>query len=114
MPSYSPVFSQPFIEYIESEPNTEFAVPDGYTAVVRQISGYQDVGGWILYLYLRNSPSADAIVATQLAQVGDFNYAATEGRWVVPGGGIIQISISSLGSGPSFYVGGYLLRNTLS
>lgn len=114
MPSYSPVFSQPFIEYISSEPNTSFAVPEGYTAVIRQVSGYQDVGGWILYVYGRNSLAADAIVLCQLAQVGDFNYAAQEGRWVVPGGGEIEITISSLGSGPCFYVGGYLLRNTLS
>jgi hypothetical protein len=36
------------------------------------------------------------------------------GRVVVPGGGQIFILWSELGTSPQFYVGGYLIRNTLT
>lgn len=114
MPSYSPVYSGAFIQYTPSTPNTAFDVPEGFTAVIRQISAAQDIGGWILNVFIQDSEAAPGLVIAELGQVGSVNYAAQEGRWVCPGGGIISVSLTELGSDVAIYVGGYLLRNTLT
>lgn len=114
MPSYSPVFSAAFVQYTTATPNASFDVPAGFTAVIRQISAAQNIGGWILQVYIADAVGAPGIQIVEIGQVGDFNYVAQEGRWVVPGGGAIEIVLSELGSDTSVYVGGYLLRNTLS
>ena len=114
MPSYSPVFSQAFIQYTSETPNTRFDVPTGFTAIVRQISCYQDIGAYLLETYIADSDAAPGLTISELEQSGGLNYVQQEGRWVVPGGGYIAISLSPLGTSPQVYVGGYLLRNTLS
>lgn len=114
MPSYSPVFSVPFVTYTPSTPNTSYLVPDGYTAVVRQVSGWQEIGGWIIYLNVQDSEAAPAMTVASQGADGVSNGVMFEGRWVCPGGGIISVAWTELGSHPNFYVGGYLLRNTLT
>lgn len=114
MPSFSPVFSAPLIEYTPSTPNTQFEVPPGFTAVVRQVSCFQDIGGWILTILFQDSMAAPALTVVQLGASVFLNYAAQEGRWVIGEGGIITASLDSLGSATSIYVGGYLLRNVLT
>lgn len=114
MPSYSNVFSQPFIFYTAETPNSEFAVPTGYTAVIRQWSCSQDIGGWIFAVLIQLSEAAPAVHVVQVGQTGFVNYEAGECRFAVPGGGIISIALSEVGASPEIYVGGYLLRNTLS
>lgn len=105
------VFSQAFILYTASTPNSSFIVPAGYTAVVRQISVAQDIGDWYAYVNIQDSEAAPVLtiwIDTALAVV---NYTSAEGRWVVPGGGVISLGFQTLGSVPSGYVGGYLLRD---
>lgn len=114
MPSYSQVYSQPLILYTPSTPNTSFLVPSGFTAVVRQISGYQNIGGWTLETIIAGAGAPDGVTISFLGQAGALNYAAEEGRWAVPEDYYIEINFSELGSTFSCYVGGYLLRNTLS
>jgi len=114
VPSYSPVFSQGFIYYTTATPNTQFAVPDGYTAVVRQISMNADLADALMQVYSQNDPDAYGVLLWQGAGAGVFLTVSAEGRWVVPGGGIITAEFTSIGDSPSAYVGGYLLRNTLS
>lgn len=110
---YSPVYSQQLIVYTAETPNTEFEVPAGQTAVVRQVSGYQDIGGYVFRMYIQDSLEAPPCVVYAANDVGVAASFATEGRWVVPPGGIVAIFISSLGDTPCFYVGGYLLQNVL-
>lgn len=114
MPSYSPVFSAAFIQYTPSTPNNEFLVPAGFTAVVRQVSAAQNIGGWVFEVSIQDATSAPPLVIVELGQVGDFNYVAQEGRWVAPEGATIIANLSALGSAISLYVGGYLLRNNLT
>lgn len=114
MPSYSPVFSQAFIQYTHSTPNEAFEVPSGFTAVIRQISVAQEIGSWYAYVNIQDSEAAPVLTVWIEEAAAVVNYAAGEGRWAVPGGGIITLGISTIGSVPSGYVGGYLLRNTLS
>lgn len=114
MPSYSPVFSQGFIYGTPSSPVSSFAVPEGFTAVIRQWSVYGDISDFIAQLVGQNSAEAPRYVLDTQAQVGIAVQTQGQGRWVVPGGGIISIFVSSLGSTPSWYVGGYLLRNSLT
>lgn len=114
MPSYSPVFSAPFIQFTTPAPNAEYQVPAGFTAVVRQWSCYQDIGGWVMKVGIVDAAGAPELTIVEAGQAGDFNYVAGTGRWVVPGGGYILLSLSSLGSDTSAYVGGYLLRNSLT
>ena len=111
MPSYSPVFSVPLIQYGPETPNTQFLVPDGYTAVVRQISGVQNIGGFILWLAIADSEDAPNIIVYGAGQVGDFNTVQQEGRWVAPAGSLITLYFSETGSAFYAYAGGYLLRN---
>jgi len=114
VPSYSPVFSSQFIVYTSATPNSSFDVPVGYTAVVRQATCYQDIGGYDFGVFLQNSEAAPSLQFVNLKDVGLAVADQWQGRIVVPGGGVIFILWSELGSSPQFYVGGYLLRNTLS
>ena len=109
---FSPVYSSAFIEYTAETPNSSFAVPEGFTAVIRQLSLYQEIGGWVGECYIQNSEEAPGVVIWAGSAVGAVGYLATEGRWVCPGGGVITIAVSELGTSPSFYCGGYLLTNT--
>lgn len=108
----NPVYSAQFILYTADTPNNEYIVPDGFTAVIRQISGYQAAGGWILQVNIQNSLIAPPVVIAVLNQEGVVNYVSTEGRWVVPEGGLMEVFFTTIGSTPTVYVGGYLIRNT--
>lgn len=110
----NPVWSQAFIQYGPSAGNTQFEVPTGYTAVVRQLSCVQNAGGFIFQMILQDSEEAPGVYVYEGAQVGTASYVGTEGRWVCPGGGIITLACSSIGSDIYMYAGGYLLANTYS
>jgi hypothetical protein len=114
VPSYSPVFSQAFIEYTHDTPNAQFEVPEGFTAVIRQWSVSQEISDWLFQVFINNDADAPNLVIVNENQAGINTYLAGEGRWVVPGGGLINIFLSSVGEVPCCYVGGYLLRNTLT
>ena len=114
MPSYSPVYSQAFILYTDSTPNLSFDVPEGFTAVVRQITAYTSLGGLqvVAYVLPEGGPATAVFAANNLVGV---NAAwAWEGRVVQEGPGTVGINVSSEALDSSVYVGGYLLRNTLS
>jgi hypothetical protein len=114
VPPYSPVYSAPFIQYTSSTPNLSFEVPAGFTAIVRQISVYQDVGSFVASLAFQDSEAAPNIFVWTGEQSGLVNYIATEGRWVLGEGGIMTMYLSSVLDSLTVYVGGYLLRNTLT
>lgn len=114
MPSYSPVFSVPFIINNNLAPNTSFEVPTGYTAVIRQITCAQNVGDFIFYLTIQDSEAAPSVTVVLLQSLDVINYADWTGRIVVVEGGIMNIGYTVVGDDFSAYVGGYLLRNTLS
>jgi hypothetical protein len=114
VPSYSPVFSQQFIADADISTESAFEVPSGFTAVIRQISGYQSVGAWQMYVYIQDGEEAPGVVIYSQYQAGVDNYVTQEGRWMVPEAGIITAGFDSFGAGASMYVGGYLLRNTLT
>lgn len=114
MPSYPPVYSVPFVIYTPDTPNTSFAVPEGYTAIVRDMDVYQNVGDYIAYLGLGLSEVAPIAYCVGVASSGFGNYAQWRGRIVVPGGGFVYFALSEIGSSVAGYVGGYLLRNTLT
>lgn len=105
------VYSSAFIEYTAETPNNSFAVPEGFTAVVRQLSCYQEIGAYDFQVYIQNSAEAPALIIWAVTGVSAITSEATQGRWVVPGEGIITVIASAIGSSPSFYAGGYLLRN---
>lgn len=114
MPSYSPVFSQGFIYYIEATPDAEFDVPLGYTAVVRDISASVSAGATYFAVYGRNGPDAPEYQFYVNELLGTLETSHWEGRVVVPGGGRIRVYQYTLGVDGAVYVGGYLLRNSLS
>jgi len=111
MARYSPVYSVPFIQYGPETPNTTYEVPAGFTAVVRQISGVQNIGGFILWLEIQDSEAAPAVIVYGEGQAGDFNTVQAQGRWVAPQGSIITLYFSETGSAFYAYAGGYLIRN---
>ena len=114
MTSYSPVYSAAFVQYTPSTPNLEYEVPAGFTAVVRQISGVQEVGATAMYVQIRDSVDAPALTIAQDYDYGAYESWIVEGRWVVPENGLITFGASTIGSQLSAYVGGYLLRNVLT
>lgn len=111
---YSPVYSTPFIQYTAETPNASFLVPEGYTAIIRQWSCAQDIGGWEFYLAMRDSDAAPALTIALAYQAGEVNYQSGSGRWVLNAGGTVFCGVTSLGTTPSFYVGGYLLQNVIA
>lgn len=113
MPSYSPVYSVPFVQSTPGAPNMEFAVPAGFTAVIRQISFVQEVGATAVWVTISDDLEAPELTIAQQYEYGAFIQWQQQGRWVVPGGGYIVLHASTIGSDLSAYIGGYLLRNTL-
>jgi hypothetical protein len=109
--SYSPVYSAQFLVYTDSTPNTSYDVPAGMTAVIRDYTHQTNFGVANSQLAIGNSLEAPACVVAELAPDGEGAYAQWTGRIVVPGGGFIELFISSIDVGNSLYVGGYLLRN---
>lgn len=114
MPSYSPVFSAAFIEYTPETRGNTFLVPAGFTAVVRECSCFQDIGAFLYTVDIQNDLAAPALTVFAVVQTGVVNYVRGEGRWVVPGGGQITAEVDTYGDDCNMYVGGYLLRNSLS
>lgn len=114
MPSYSPVFSQGFLYYTEATPNTSFDVPDGYTAVIREFDAFAGLAAVACSFSVQLSSLAPYIAIATIYVAGIAESAQWRGRVVVPGGGIINISQATLGVDCYMYLGGYLLRNTLS
>lgn len=114
MPSYSPVFSQGFLYYTNSTPNQTFDVPLGFTAVVREVIYYCEAGGGLAVTQIATGPGAPYVTISTLTIAGIETVASWTGRAVVPGGGSIYISGESIGLEDTIYVGGYLLRNSLS
>jgi hypothetical protein len=112
--AFSPVYSAAFIEYTPETPNQQFLVPPGFTAVVRQCSCYQNIGAFLFYCEIQNSEDAPALVFFAGHQEGDVNYVSGQGRWVCPENGVITAAVDTIGTTISMYVGGYLLRNTLT
>lgn len=114
MASYSPIFSQGFIYFTDSTPNTSFEVPDGFTAVVRDVNAATSLGGVVMGVYVKLSEAAPAVIFAYSTALGEFATYQWQGRVVCPAGGIIGLDGAAVGYGLGVYVGGYLLRNTLS
>jgi hypothetical protein len=114
VPSYSNVFSVPFIEYADSAPNYTFDVPEGFTAVIRDIHAFCQVGGVSYAVVTQNTGGAPLIYCHYATLTGLFSEDHWEGRHVVPGGGSATLEITSVDLLTTVYVGGYLLRNTLA
>lgn len=112
--SYSPVFSQGFIYYTEAAPNNSFGVPEGFTAVLRDVQISCEAGGSLFAIYGDNGAGAPVYTILYLEVLGATQSASWEGRVVIPGGGALSLAQTTLGVGASAYVGGYLLRNTIS
>lgn len=82
--------------------------------MVRDFSMWTAEGAAIAQLLVQNSGAAPAITMAAVSTLGVATYDQWQGRVVVPAGGILSVTISELSSGPDVYVGGYLLRNTLT
>lgn len=114
MPSYSPVYSSQFVVRHGTDPLVPFVVPAGFTAVIRDFTVYSSVAGLVAQTLIQDSAEAPALVVAQLSGIGVAEYAQWTGRVVVPAPGIITNAITDVGDAASIYVGGYLLRNTLT
>lgn len=105
------VYSSQFIVYTTSEPNTQFDVPEGFTAVIRQFMGYVEAGLGGVLLYIQNSPEAAGCGVAYHNLAGVTASFSDEMRVIVPEGGVITFDVFEEGENVSGYVGGYLLRN---
>lgn len=114
MPSYSPVFSAQFVVHTGGDPYSPFEVPDGFTAVIREAAGFSGAGGFVAQVRIQNSLIAPGVKPISLGATGIPAWAQWQGRIVVPEGGQISVDVASFIDDPDFYVGGYLLRNTVS
>lgn len=113
MASYKPVYSVQFVVYNDDAPNTDFLVPSGFTAVIREMSCYQTIGEFAFQVSIANVYGGPGVVIFRQTQAGVDNYVEKQGHWVVPGEGQIHTAVSTIAAGCSMYVGGYLLRNDL-
>lgn len=114
MPSYSPVYSSQFILYSEDTPNTTFDVPEGYTAVIRQLSYAVQASETLFSVSIGDTLSAPPVAIDIRTVTGLLTTEHQQGHWAVPGGGVIYLYVETVGANATVYIGGYLLRNTLS
>jgi hypothetical protein len=114
VPSYSPVFSAQFIAYTNDSPNAQFEVPEGFTAVVRDITLWVSAGGRYATVGFQNSSIAPTVWFAWLQQETLGGSSQWTGRVVVPGGGFINLDTDGITLSDAVYVGGYLLRNNLT
>lgn len=112
--SYSPVYSQGFLYYTAGTPNTQFEVPQGWTAVVREFDAYDEIGDVAAIMGVALAAGAPFVNIAVLVIAPALTSGHWEGRVVVTEGGIIGLDIVALSTNGTAYVGGYLLRNTIS
>lgn len=112
--SYSPVFSAQFIVHKSGDPYSAFEVPSDMTAVIRDVTAWSTAGAFWVTVTIRNSLIAPQVTAPVAQGSGVPAYGQWQGRVVVAGGGEIGISVVEFIGDPDVYVGGYLLRNTIS
>lgn len=111
MSGYSPVFSSQFIVNTQDAPNYAFEVPEGFTAVVRDVTIWTEVGAEACTVGFQNSDAAPVCWFVWLQAVGVGTSNLWQGRVVVPGGGTIVLDEGGISYTTAVYVGGYLLRN---
>ena len=109
---FRPVYSAPFILYTDDTPNTEFEVPAGFTAIVREVIVYSQLGEDVVSIGFYQPGSEYRVVF-----YGSETYAVNtsnpwSGRVVIDEGGLIEMQITDVSTYSSVYVGGYLLTNT--
>jgi hypothetical protein len=114
VPSYSPVFSSQLILGTDATGFPSFEVPAGFTAVARDFSAWDIGGGAVVEMVVQNSGAAPGVVCAVLGPIGVASYEQWQGRVVIPAGGILSLTITAVFARPDVYVGGYLLRNTLT
>lgn len=114
MPSYSPVFSSQLLLWTSSTPNLSFEVPAGFTAVVRDVQAYSLAGGTGLRVFLQSGGVGPPVYVASLQAIGENVSAQWQGRVVAYAGDTINLDVAELGADDTVYVGGYLLRNTLT
>lgn len=104
-----PVYSAQFIVYTDASPNFTFDVPTGFTAVIRDFTYWADVAATLAQVEIQDSSAAPGVIVASLEALGVGEYHQWVGRVVVPGGGVITLTLGSLSAGSNIYVGGYLL-----
>jgi len=107
------VYSYPFLLYTADTPTDLYAVPVGYTAVVREATLFDDLAVVTLQVFVSHADDAPEVTVAYVGGTGFPFYAQWTGRVVVPGGGYIGIDTDSLGDSSQAYVGGYLLSGAL-
>lgn len=107
-----PVYSAQFINYSGSTPNTQYEVPAGFTAVVREIDYTVAAADTALGVYFANSPDAPTIWIDARTIAAVLQSEQWTGRVVVPAGGLITLDAIDVGDTVTVYVGGYLLGNS--
>jgi len=112
--SYSPVYSAAFVEYTDASPNTQFQVPSGYTAIVRQFSVYAELAAVNVQLASQDGETGNYVVLASAILAGFPASQQLYGRWVVPEGLTIALLGGEVGTGLNVYIGGYLLTNVVS
>lgn len=112
--SYSPVYSQPFILYTDATPNTEFLVPAGFTAVLRDVVMFCTLGGAAGNVQIFSPGSGEGIVIAALNFGGVNVTAEWHGRAVALENSTIALAFTGVDTSFTCYAGGYLLRNTLT
>jgi len=108
---YPGVYSTVFIEYTDATPNTQFEVPSGYVAVVRQFSIWATLAEVNVTLVNQNPATGNYVVLAGVITAGFPAGEQQSGRWVVPPGNIIALLGGAVGTGLNAYIGGYLLAS---
>jgi hypothetical protein len=114
VPSYNPVYSAPLILYTDDTPNTSFLVPAGFTAIIRQVVFWNQVADNYFICFLFGAGASEGVVFAAFTGISLNSAQQWEGRVVAPEGYTIECESGGLATGTTIYVGGYLLRNTLS
>jgi hypothetical protein len=105
------VYSVSLIEYTEATPNTSFEVPMGFTAVVREVDLYAELGEEICSMYIQ-APGAEVGIGFMARSATGANTSQQwTGRAVVPENYTINLNVENFGAYSAVLVSGYLLTN---
>jgi hypothetical protein len=114
VPSYSPVYSQPFIIYTSETPNREFLVPAGFTAVVRHVEYFVEIGDVNAWMILGADGAGFGSIFAAATDLSIFQSWPWSGHIAAPEGYLLTMTAEGIDDTFTGYCGGYLLRNNLT
>ena len=108
------VYSVPFIYYTNVTPNVDFEIPEGVTAVIRDIDVYTELGASSAIVAIGNPAAGVYLNFASISLIGAGVTGSWRGRVIATAPYHVLLDVASLDTNGCIYVGGYLLQGVYS